>query len=85
MDAPVSQSKLGSAIETVCNVGTGFVLSFILWQVLAYILDIPMPLGRNFFITSCFTVLSLTRSYFWRRFFATGLNKVVSKWLNVAH
>ena len=75
------QTRLVSGIETICNIGSGFILSLILWQIIAYLLDIPMPIGRNVVITSCFTVLSLSRSYFWRRFFARGLHKAVVKWL----
>jgi hypothetical protein len=75
------QTKLVSAIETFCNIGSGFILSLILWQFLAYVLGIPMPLDTNVFITSCFTVLSLTRSYLWRRFFARGLHETVAAWV----
>ncbi len=75
------QTRLVSVIETACNIGSGFILSLILWQILAHFLGIPMPIGKNLFITSCFTVLSLTRSYLWRRFFARGLHRVVHAWL----
>ena len=76
-----TQSKLVSLIETLCNIGSGFILSLIVWQILAYFLGIPMPLSTNVLITSIFTVVSITRSYLWRRFFATGLHKTVVNWI----
>ncbi|MHC4648510.1 MAG: DUF7220 family protein [Planctomycetota bacterium] len=78
MDA--TQSRLGSLVETFLNIGSGFVLSVIVWQILAYYLGIPMPLDTNLFITSVFTVVSITRSYLWRRFFANGLHRTVMRW-----
>lgn len=66
------QTRVGSAIEAVLNIGSGFVVALITWQALAYLLDIPMPLTKNLFITTIFTLVSLTRSYLWRRFFASG-------------
>ena len=68
------QSKLGSLIEAGLNIGSGFLLSLIVWQILASFLGIPMPIGKNIFITSIFTVVSLTRSYVWRRLYTNGLH-----------
>lgn len=75
------QTKLVSMIETFVNIGTGFLLSIIVWQLLALYLEIPMPLTRNLFITSVFTVVSILRSYLWRRFFARGLHIRLVWWL----
>lgn len=61
------QTRTESLIEAALNIGSGFVLSIIVWQILAGYYDIPMPLSRNVEITSVFTVVSLTRSYVWRR------------------
>lgn len=58
-----------SAIEATLNIGSGFVISLIVWQILAHLYKIPMPITRNLEITSIFTVVSLTRSYVWRRIF----------------
>lgn len=65
----MEQSKTISAIEATVNIGSGFILSLIVWQILAGLYGIPMPLSRNVEITSIFTVVSLTRSYVWRRLF----------------
>lgn len=61
------QTKTESLIEAALNIGSGFVLSIIVWQILAGYYGIPMPISRNVEITSVFTVVSLTRSYVWRR------------------
>lgn len=63
------QTKTQSMIEATLNIGSGFLLSLVVWQILAYYLGIPMPIVKNLFITSVFTVVSLTRSYLWRRYF----------------
>lgn len=61
------QTKTESLIEAALNIGSGFILSLIVWQLIAGFYGIPMPLSRNLEITSIFTVVSLTRSYAWRR------------------
>lgn len=63
------QSKKESAIEATLNIGSGFILSLVVWQILAHLYAIPMPITRNLEITSIFTAVSLTRSYVWRRIF----------------
>lgn len=75
----MEQSKLVSGIEVFCNYLTGFVLAFVVWQTLAFIYGIDMPLHRNFVITSVFTVVSVIRSYVWRRFFNRGLHLAVAR------
>lgn len=61
------QTRTESIIEAALNIGSGFILSLIVWQILAGVYDIPMPISRNLQITSIFTVVSLLRSYAWRR------------------
>lgn len=73
----MEQSKRESLIESMLNIGSGFVLSLVVWQLLAYMMDIPMPLSRNLLITSIFTVVSLTRSYLWRRFFNARMRRKI--------
>lgn len=63
------QSKLTSLVEVCLNVGSGFILAFVVWQGLAWAYDIDMPLWRNFQITTIFTLVSLARGYVWRRIF----------------
>ena len=81
MSDQVIQTRLVSLIETLCNIGSGFLLSVVVWQALAAALGIPMNIETNLLITSVFTVVSITRSYLWRRFFATGLHQVVAGWV----
>lgn len=68
------QTKTCSMIEAFLNIGSGFIIAIIVWQGLAGFYDIHMPITRNLQITSIFTVVSITRSYIWRRLFATKLN-----------
>ncbi len=75
------QSKLVSLLETFLNIGSGFVLSLVTWQILASYLGIPMPLGTNVFITSIFTCVSVCRSYLWRTFCAHGLHLSLANWV----
>lgn len=64
------QSKLGSALETILNIGSGFVLSMLIWQLIANPwFGYSVSLIENIGLTSIFTVVSITRSYLWRRFF----------------
>ena len=78
----MEQSKVESMIEAFFNIGSGFILSVIVWQILAHYLGIPMPLAKNLFITSIFTVVSLARSYLWRRFFNARLKRRIHESLH---
>lgn len=69
------QTRTQSAIEATLNIGSGFILALIVWQTLAWLYDIPMPITRNLEITTIFTVVSLIRSYIWRRIFTRMWNK----------
>jgi len=75
----MEQSRIGSVIETIVNIGTGFILSWCAWLwVLPLIYPEHASSARTAFgITVFFTVLSLTRNYFWRRFFARGIHKAI--------
>ena len=63
------QSKRMSLLEASLNTASGFIVSLIVWQSICKWLDIPMPLGRNLLITGIFTIVSIVRSYLWRRLF----------------
>lgn len=78
-----NQSRTESAIETAINVGTGFLLSWGVWMwVVAPVFDIPAPASQALAITAIFTVTSVLRSYFWRRFFANSIHRRIHKWIN---
>lgn len=62
------QSKKMSMLETICNVGSGFIIA---WLVTIYLLPFMFQafLGWEFWVTVLYTVISLGRTYIWRRFF----------------
>lgn len=63
------QSKRMSLLEASLNTASGFIVSLIVWHWVCQWFGIPMPLGRNLEITGIFTVVSVARSYVWRRAF----------------
>lgn len=63
------QTKMQSLIESATNIGSGFIVSVLVWQLLAKWYGYDMPLSRNLEITTIFTVVSLARSYVCRRGF----------------
>lgn len=63
------QSRLQSAVETVTSVALGFLLSLGLQVLLMRLYGITTDISRDAQIVLCFTVLSLLRTYFLRRFF----------------
>jgi hypothetical protein len=65
----MSQSKKGSLIESLVNIVVGYVLSNIIWAVIAWYQDLDFTWQRNVGIVSIFTVASLIRSYTLRRLF----------------
>lgn len=79
----MDQSKLESKIEVTANYVSGFLLAWFTWTLLR---EGPMEWGwltteNGFAITCVFTVVSVTRSYYWRRFFAVGLHRVVHEFV----
>ena len=80
----MNQSKLESLVEASLNTASGFVVSLLVWQwVVAPLFGLPVDWAMNFWITGIFTVVSILRSYIWRRLFNAGINRAVSAW--VAH
>ena len=69
------QSRIESAIEVGANYASGFAVA---WAVYAHIV-IPNPQLQTspFWVTVLFTVVSVTRTYLWRRFFNAQLHKAV--------
>lgn len=64
-----AQTKLGSLLETLASIAIGFVVSVGLtaWVLPAY--GHQVTLGDNLQITAVFTVASILRGYFVRRWF----------------
>lgn len=66
------QSRKSSLIEQICNVGSGFFISLLYWQVFIVpqleMVD-ELTLAFNSSITLQFTIVSVVRGYFFRRLF----------------
>ena len=70
------QSKRHSFIEQVFNVGSGWLLSLLVWTFLiAPLYDVNTTLEENMGITIIFTIISIIRGYIWRRIF----NRITEK------
>lgn len=77
-----SDSRLESFIESMINTMSGMVIAYTVMQfALAPLLDIPISPGDNVIVTVVLTFVSITRSYFWRRFFVRGLHRRVHEWV----
>lgn len=64
------QSRLESIVESVLNVGSGFVVALVVWSyVVKPLFDIHVSQADNVLITLIFTAVSVVRGYAWRRIF----------------
>ena len=63
------QSKRHSMIEAVVNVITGLLISFLIQLWIYPLLNIPVTLNQNIFITCVFFAASFIRGYIIRRIF----------------
>lgn len=63
------QSKRWSLIETLTNVGVGFLISLVAQLVIFHFHGIELSLSDNVEITAYFTVISIVRGYVVRRVF----------------
>lgn len=75
------QTELESRIEITVNYISGFILAwFTFTWIVTPLVTFKLLLWNNAFaITMIFTVVSILRTYYWRRFFAKNLHKVVHK------
>jgi len=75
------QTRLVSLIEASLNVGSGFIIAMVVWQlVVAPMFGYHVTIRDNAALTSIFTFVSIVRSYLWRRFFNAGLHKALVRW-----
>lgn len=65
----MSQSKMGSFIESCLNIGSGFIVALIIATVFFPLFGINKPFMENAALVGIFTVASVIRSYIWRRIF----------------
>jgi hypothetical protein len=63
------QSKKQSFTESLYNVAVGYLISLISLFIIFPIMGIESNAGKNIIITFYFTVISILRSYFLRRYF----------------
>ena len=65
------QSKYQSFKEQVLNVGSGFIISALVWEyfIKHLIREGYITLDSTLIVTCIFTVVSLIRGYVWRRVF----------------
>ena len=56
-------------LESMIDVGSGFFLSIIIQLTIFPLFDLHPSIFENFQIALIFTVVSMTRSALWRRFF----------------
>lgn len=76
----MEQSRIESVIETIINVGSGWLIALLLWSfAVGPLWGFESTMADNFAITGLFTIVSVTRSYFWRRFFNAELHKLIHK------
>lgn len=65
----MNQSKIDSFMESICNVGLGFVTSMVLIPVINWICGIHMAVSQQLGFVGLFTITSVARSYALRRAF----------------
>jgi membrane protein implicated in regulation of membrane protease activity len=66
----MSQSRIFSMIEVVCNVASGFVIAWLIWVFLMPpLFGISTNASQGFWVTVLFTTVSIIRGYIWRRLF----------------
>jgi len=72
------QTRLESFVESCLNVGSGFVVSLLVWRyfVVPY-LGITVSWHTNIVVTTIFTVVSIARGFIWRRLFNAAVHKRV--------
>lgn len=75
----MSQSKLSSLAETCISIAIGFIISMIVTAVVFPLYGYPVSGAQNFQITCIFTVTSLVRGYFVRRWFNRLSGRQVTK------
>ena len=63
------QTRKHSAIEQVINIVAGILISFLIQLWIYPLLNIPVTINQNLFITLVFTIVSFIRGYFIRRLF----------------
>ena len=73
----MSQSRRMSAIETIASTAIGFGVSYLVSLTVLPLFGFAVSHAQNFSIVCIFTVASLLRGYFVRRFFSVLHRRLV--------
>ncbi len=65
----MNQSKSQSFTEAVVNVTIGLLVTLVFSPPIYWLCGVTMPYAQMGYVTVCFTVISVARSYVVRRFF----------------
>lgn len=63
------QSRTHSLLESMLNTVTGFIIAVIIQMAVNWYYALLLKFGQSVGIITIFTIASVVRSYFWRRFF----------------
>lgn len=76
----MEQTRIESLIEQVLNVGSGFIISLLVWVFIVIpVWNLDLRMTENLTITALYTVISVLRGYIWRRLFNAGVHKGVHR------
>lgn len=65
----MAQSRRHSLLESILNTATGFAVTMVAQDILYPLYGFKSSMSTNFALASWFTILSILRSYLWRRTF----------------
>lgn len=75
----MTQTRLGSLIEALFNVGIGFAINFVANMLILPLVGFYITPGQNLFIGVLYTVISVARSYVIRRWFNAKLHIIAQR------
>ena len=75
----MNQTRFGSLIEAMLNVGIGFVINMAANFVILPLVGFNITLGQNLFIGVLYTLVSVARSYVIRRWFNARLQSAAHR------
>lgn len=75
----MTQSRLGSLIESLMNIAIGYVVALLSQLAIFPLFGIDIPLSSNLWIGAWFTAISLVRSYVLRRWFNARLQAAAQR------
>lgn len=75
----MSQSKLGSFVESLINICIGFFINFSANMLVLPMIGFHISASQNLFIGMIYTVISVIRSYAIRRWFNTRIHRAAQR------